>query len=81
MLKSSNAAYAFSNFPALMQEVQTLIVFTLPLIFALTVCKFGSCLCVFCLCEKEIFAALIDFLPHISQTCDMANLSILYYFT
>ena len=73
-------AYAFSNLPALMQDVQTFIDLTVPLIFALTVCKFGNCLCTFCLCEKEIFAALIDFLPHISQTCDMGLTFHLLYF-
>jgi len=64
---------AFLTFPALMQDEQTRTLLTTPLITALTLWRLGSCLCTCCLWENEIFAALMDFFPHISHTIDICT--------
>jgi len=66
-----------SIFPALMQEVQTLIVFTSPLILTLTDCKLGAWRFTFCLCEKVKLADFKGFLPHISHSLDIVLIPFL----
>ena len=68
-----DAYTAFCTLPALMQDVQTLILLTRPWIIALMLCKLGNCLYIWCLCENESLEAFFDSFPHTSQTIDILN--------
>lgn len=62
---------ALCTLPALKQDVQTLILLTVPFSMTFTDCKFGLCLYTLCLCENESFEAFNGFLPHIAHSTDI----------